>query len=101
MYLTDRKHIPTPDWQYGLDTYRLALNKVALILVNSQVIGATWTWCYYADWYTIVPSRINLVFSELNTGAASLCQVLRIPETSYITSYEISLGNPEDRKSVV
>lgn len=52
-----------------------------------------WTWWYYADWYTIAPSRINLVQAELNTGAASLFQVLRIPETSYITSYEFSLCN--------
>lgn len=33
---------------------------------------------------TIAPNRINLVFAELHTGVASLFQVLRVPETSFI-----------------
>lgn len=86
----DSMIISTPDWQYVLDTYGLALNKVALTLVNSQVIGAMWTWSCYAD---TVSSRINSVSAELNTGAASLFQVLGLLETSCITSYGISSCN--------
>lgn len=30
------------------------------------------------------PNRINFVFAELHPGAASLFQILRVPETSFI-----------------